>query len=48
MDDWEKFNEIFLPQKGDLCSHLNMADITDVDYTHEKRVCKNFEITNLG
>ena len=48
MDDWEKFNEIFLPQKGDLYSHLNMEDITDVDYTHEKRVCKNFETTNLG
>ena len=26
----------------------NMEDITDVDYTHVKRVCKDFKITNLG
>ena len=25
-----------------------MEDITDADYTHEKRVCKDFEIKNLG
>ena len=25
-----------------------MEDITDVDYTHAKRVCKDFEINNLG
>ena len=25
-----------------------MDDITDADYTHGKRVCKNFEIKNLG
>ena len=25
-----------------------MEDITDVDYTHVKRVCKDFKITNLG
>ena len=25
-----------------------MEDITDVDYWHAKRVCKDFEITNLG
>ena len=23
-------------------------DITDADYAHAKRVCKNFEIKNLG
>ena len=28
--------------------HLNMEDITDADYTHTKRVCKDFEIKNLG
>ena len=26
---------------------MNMEDITDVDYTHPKRVCKDFEIKNL-
>ena len=29
-------------------SHLNMEDITDADYEHTKRVCKDFEIENLG
>ena len=47
MDDWEKFNEKPLPEK-DSHSHLNMEDITDADYTHVKRVCKDFEIQNLG
>ena len=25
-----------------------MEDLTDADYVHAKRVCKNFEIKNLG
>ena len=25
-----------------------MEDITDADYAHAKRVCRNFEIKNLG
>ena len=25
-----------------------MEDITDADYTHRKRVCKGFEMKNLG
>ena len=25
-----------------------MEDITDADYAYAKRVCKNFEIKNLG
>ena len=29
-------------------SHLNMEDITDTDYAHAKRVCKDFENKNLG
>ena len=44
MDDWEKFNETSLPEKEDFYSHLNMEDITDADYAHAKRVCKDFEI----
>ena len=47
MDDWEKFNETSLPEKEDFCSHLNMKDITDSDYAHAKRVCKDFKIKNL-
>ena len=36
MDDWEKFNETSFPAKEDFYSHLNMEDITDVDYAHAK------------
>ena len=48
MDDLEKFNETSLPEKEDFYSHLNMEDITDIDYTHVKRVCKDLERRNLG
>ena len=47
MDDWEKSNETLLPEKEDFYSHLNKEDITDVDYGHAKRVCKDFEIKHL-
>ena len=48
MDDCEKFNKTSLPEKEDFYSHLNMEDITDADYAHAKRVCKDFAIKNLG
>ena len=48
MDDWPKFNETSLIEKEDFYCHLNMGDITDADYGHAKRVCKDFEIKNLG
>ena len=48
MDDWEKFSEMSLPEKEDFYSHLNMEDVTDADYVHAKRVCKDLEIKNLG
>ena len=48
MNDCEKFNETSLPEKEDIYSHLNMKDITDADYAHKKRVCKDFEIKNLA
>ena len=48
MDDCERFNEISLPEKEDFYSHLNMEDITDAHYAHAKRICKDFEIKNLG
>ena len=47
MNDWEKFNEISLPEYGDFYSNLNMKDITEADYAHAKNVCKDFEIRNL-
>ena len=42
INDWEKFNEMSLPEKEDLHSHLKMEDITEADYAHAKRVCKDF------
>ena len=36
MDDWEKFSGTSLPGKEDCYNHLNMEDITDADYAHEK------------
>ena len=44
MDNWEKFNETLLSEKEAFYSRLNMEDITDTDYAHTKRVCKDFEI----
>ena len=44
MDDWKKFNEASLSKKEDFYSDLNVEDITDADYAHAKRVCKDFEI----
>ena len=48
MDDQEKINETSLTAKEKLYSNLNMDDITDLDYMHGKRVCKDFEIKCLG
>ena len=48
MDDWEKFNETTLPEKEQFHSNLNMEEIIDADFMHGKRVCKDFEIKNLG
>ena len=36
-----------LPEKENLYSYLNMEDISDVDYTQARKVCKDFEIKNL-
>ena len=36
MDGWEKFNKRLLPETQDFYGHLNMEDITDVDYVHAK------------
>ena len=48
MDDQERFFETSLPEKENFDSHLNMEDITGVNYTHTKRVCENFEIKNVA
>ena len=46
-DGCENFNKISLPEKKGFSSHLNMEDITDADYLHAKRVCKDFEIKKI-
>ena len=48
MDDWENFNEATLPKKEDFYTSFNMEEITDVDYMHVKRYCKDSEIKKLG
>ena len=48
MDDWGKFSEKSLPEKDDFYSHLNMEDIADADYAHEKAVSQDCEIKDLG
>ena len=44
----EKFNKTKLPEKEDFYSNLNMKELTDADYIYGKRICKGFEIKNLG
>ena len=48
MSDWEKFHETTGAKKEEFYSNLNMEDITNADYIHAKRVCKDFEIKHLG
>ena len=33
-------------KKKDFYSYLDMEDITDADYVHAKKVCKDFETKN--
>ena len=48
MDDWENSMKHCYLKKKEFYSHLNMEDITDVDYAHTKRTCKDFEIKNVA
>ena len=47
MDDFEKFNKTALPLKEEFYSNLNMIGITDADFVHAKRVCKDIEIKKV-
>ena len=47
MDDWKKFSETSFPGKEENYSNLSMEDITNGDYMHSKRVCKDFEMKNI-
>ena len=46
VDERKKFNETPFPKKEEFYRNLNMENITNVDYMHAKRVCKDFEIKN--
>ena len=48
MDSWERFYETSLLDTKAFYSELNLVDITDEDYTHAQRVCKEFKLNNLG
>ena len=43
MDKWENFNETSLSEKEEFYNSLNMEDITERNYMHAKRVCKNLK-----
>ena len=48
LDNWERFDEMPLPDKEAFYSSLNMEDITDVQNRHAKTVLKYFNNKNLG
>ena len=48
MDSWKRFAGTSLSDKAAFYRSLNMEDITDVDYRHERRVFKNLNNKNLG
>ena len=48
MDSWQRFDEISLPDKEAFHSNLNMEDITDLNYRHEKTVFEYLINKNLG
>ena len=48
MDSWKRFDESLLLVIEDFYSNLNIEGITNADYTHAKRVEKDFKTKNLG
>ena len=48
MDNWERFNEVVLPDKKAFYINLNIEHITDVDYRHANSMFKEFKMNNLG
>ena len=47
-NEWEKFNETSLPEEEEFYRNLNIADITDANYMHAKRFCRDFKMKDLG
>ena len=48
MDNWERFNEMSLPNKESFYSDLNMENIDDIYYRHGNNVFKRFKLKTLG
>ena len=48
MNNWERFDEISLPNKESFYSNLNMENIDNIDYGHGNNVFKRFRLKNLG
>ena len=48
MSSWDKFEESQLPSIEAIYSNLNMFNVSEDDYEHAQRVCKEFRIRNLG
>ena len=48
MDDWNRSDEMELPDKSDFYSSLNIEEISDIDYRHAKKVFDKFNVKNLG
>ena len=49
MHRWlRKVNERSLPEKADFDNNLNTEDITDSDYKHVERLCKDFGMKSHG
>ena len=48
MTSWDKFSETQLPPKRAFHSVLNMSDISECNYEHAQKVCRVFNLKNLG
>ena len=48
MSSWDKFKESELPSVEAFYSNLNMSNVSEGNYEHAQRVCKEFRIRNLG
>ena len=48
MDNWERFDETSIHNKGSFYSNLNMENIEDIGYRHNNNVFKRFKLKNLG
>ena len=48
MKQWERFDEISLPDKDKFYSELNLEHMTNEDYKHAKAVWNAFKIKKHG